>query len=359
VKGISWGWDGQRGSFDSPAAADSMQKLAATGAEWVCIAFAANMQSYDEPDFAWGAENPDMVTDDEIRHAIALARQNGLKVILKPVVNCADGTWRAWIRFYRPTTPAEQAAEVTGTDDPWGLEPHFLPGMVPDETRWAHWWNRYSEFLLHYAALADEQQVELFCLGCEMSSTEASEQRWRTLIAQVREVYRGLLIYDCNHGRESEVNWWDALDVIGVSAYYNVPPPSGVSEEQAVQQTTSTEEIKRQLGTVKSHLARLNEKWHKPILFIEVGITNVRGCARYPWSHPNERPAHPLDQREQANYYQACFEVFWDEPWFAGYAWWDWPARLYPQDSASLDRGFCVYGKQAEAVVKRWYAKPR
>jgi len=301
VKGITWGWEGQRGTFTSPAAADSMHKLAATGAEWVCIAFATHMRSYDDPDFAWGAENPAMVTDDEIRHAISLARQNGLKVILKPTINCADGTWRAWIRFFRPTTSAEQAAAVTGTYDPWGLEPHFLSDMVPDEERWTHWWQLYTGFLRRYARLAEEQHVELFCLGCEMSTTEAAEELWRTLTNQVREVYRGSLIYNCSHGRESEVQWWDALDMIGISAYCPVPPAPDVSEEKAVQHTTSTEEIQQQLCTVKSHLAQLSEKWHKPILFIEVGTTNVRGCARYPWSHPNERLANPLDEREQAN----------------------------------------------------------
>jgi hypothetical protein len=53
------------------------------------------------------------------------------------------------------------------------------------------------------------------------------------------------------------------------------------------------------------------------------------------------------------------FEVFWDEPWFLGFTWWDWPARLYSQDEAATHRGFCVYGKRAEGVVRQWYAKPR
>jgi hypothetical protein len=91
---------------------------------------------------------------------------------------------------------------------------------------------------------------------------------------------------------------------------------------------------------------------------IETGVTNVRGCARYPWSHPSEHPESPLDEAEQANYYRAFFETFADTPWFMGYAWWDWPAKLYSREEAGENRGFCIYGKEAEEVLKLWYAKP-
>ena len=99
VKGHSWGWAGGRGSYAAPEAADSMKKLAETGAEWVCIAYGAAMEKPTIPHIKWGEANPNMVTDEEIRRAIQLARDNGLKVILKPTVNCDDSTWRAWIKF--------------------------------------------------------------------------------------------------------------------------------------------------------------------------------------------------------------------------------------------------------------------
>src|SRR3972149_9203704 len=100
VKGCSWGWVGHRGEYTSPAAAESMRKLADTGTEWVCIAFAPAMRTYDTPEIRFSDANPQLVTDAEIRHAIDLARHHGMRVILKPVVKCADGTWRAWVRFF-------------------------------------------------------------------------------------------------------------------------------------------------------------------------------------------------------------------------------------------------------------------
>jgi len=359
LKGHSWGWTGRRGEYASPAADESMRKLADTGADSVCIAFATTMRNAETPKFGWSDDNPRMVSDDEIRRAIQLARDNDLKVILKPVVNCRDGTWRAWIRFFRPVTDEERAAGVTGELDPWGGEPTMRAGEVTDREQWERWWECYRGFLLHYARIAQEENVEVFCLGCEMNSTEAYKDRWRQIIAEVRDVYDGLLTYNANHGRERDVSWWDAVDFISVSAYYPVEPPEGETVEEATQRTTTVEEIVAQLKTVKDELAALSDKCNKPILFIETGVTSVRGCARYPWAHPDAEDGDPIDQQEQANYYQAMFEVFWDEPWFMGFAWWDWPARLYPKQSAANHRGFCIYGKQAEQVLRDWYAKPR
>ncbi len=358
IKGFSWGWIGTRGEYASPAAAESLGKLADTGNQWVCIAFAGRMKTYDTPSIQFAADEPRMITDDELRRAIHLTREHGMRVILKPMVICDDDTWRAWIKFYRPVTDDERARGITGTIDPWQGMPQRLDGMVPDEEKWAQWWDDFSAFLLHYAAIAEDEHVPLLCLGCEMNSTERLEQRWRELIERIRGVYSGQLTYDVNHGREDQVAWWDAVDLVSVSAYYQVPPPAGETIEQAAEQTTPLSQIVAALEPSKDHLAKLSARTGKPILFIETGVTNVRGCARYPWAHPVEHLDSPLDQQEQVNYYQGMFEVFWDEPWFMGFCWWDWPARLYDRADAAQDRGFCVYGKEAEQTVRQWYAKP-
>lgn len=357
IKGYSWGWVGHRGEYDSPEAAESMQKLADTGTEWVCIAFSTNMRTADDPEFTWSDDYRRMVTDDEICHAIDLARASGLKVILKPVVNIDDGTWRAWIKFFRPVTPEEAAAGVEGIDDPWGDESVYLAGQTQDLAKWDRWWANFNGFVTHYAQIAEEKEVELFCLGCEMNSTEQFEDRWRALIIDVRSVYHGLVTYDINHGREHDLPWWDAVDLISISGYYGIAPANGRTEEEAVRETTPKEEIVAELRRVRESLAEVSAKWGKPVLMIETGCTNVRGCARYPWSHPDAKLDSPLDEVEQRHYYEAFFEVFWGEPWFMGYCWWDWPARLYAEEDAASNRGFCVYGKQAEEVLRAWYAK--
>lgn len=358
VKGFTWGWDGRHGDYSSLQAMDSMEKMADMGCDWVCISFATSMHAYDDPQFGWSKENPHMVSDEDLHAAISMARKLNLKVILKPVVNCRDGVWRAWIRFYRPVTDDEKARGIDSAYDPWGENPGVREGLVKDEQKWDEWWKNYSRFVRHYAKIAQDEQVELFCLGCEMNSTEDQVEHWQSVIRDVRETYEGLLTYNVNHGREKEVLWWDAVDVVGISAYYPVPPLAGDSLEEAVQQTTSKADMIATLNGVKLELAELSDKIHKPILFIETGVTSVRGAAHYPWSHSDAHPESSVDQEEQRNYYEAMLEVFWNEPWFVGFTWWDWPARLYVESKAADDRGFCIYGKQAEKLLRDWYAKP-
>lgn len=359
VKGYTWGWDGARGVYDSQAARDSMRKLAATGVDHVCIAFATEMATPDSPDFKWGQQAPRMVSDGEVRHAIALARGHNLKVILKPTINCADQTWRAWISFYRPLTSAERDQGLTGVEDPWGPSPVFREGETVDQEKWDRWWDNYRAFLMHYAQIAADEQVEAYCLGCEMNSTESFVDRWRSTIGEIRSVYTGKLTYNCNHGREEQLPWWDALDFISVSAYYQTPAPEGQTVEEAAEARTPKSQMLAELARVKSSLALVSQKWNRPILFIETGVTNVRGAARYPWSHPYAKPDSPIDDQEQALFYEAMLETFWDEPWMMGFCWWDWPARLYPAERAPDVRSFCVYGRPAEQTLKTWYAKPR
>src|SRR5579871_2493156 len=147
IKGYTWGWVGSRGEYESPKAAESMKRLAKTGSQWVCIAFGASMKTFDTPEIRWGDANPKMVTDAEIRHAIGLARQNGLKVILKPVVNPDDNVWRAQIKF----TKSDSAdAQSDAAADSHSAKSAKDAGQAVDLEKWDRWWQDYSKFILHY-----------------------------------------------------------------------------------------------------------------------------------------------------------------------------------------------------------------
>ena len=128
-----------------------MRRLADTGAEWVSIAFAPDMPTCDTPDFLFADANPDMVTDAEVRWAVELAEHHGMRVIFKPMIDCADGTWRARIRFFRPVTEAEVARSLFGEFDPWDDRPQFRPGLVRNHEKWSRWWNNYTRYITHYA----------------------------------------------------------------------------------------------------------------------------------------------------------------------------------------------------------------
>ena len=102
-----------------------------TAANWVALAFAGWQSTAQSTQICW--QQPPTVTDREVRAEIARAHSLGLKVCLKPVVNCADGTWRAHINFF----------DVD----------------VPPEPKWSDWWKSYTAFITHYAAIAAARRL--------------------------------------------------------------------------------------------------------------------------------------------------------------------------------------------------------
>lgn len=317
IKGFTYGFDGRRGDYRTPEADLSIKRLSALGGDWAALAFVVLQDSFSStvirPDYRY------TVTDKDVAAAVEKLHCAGLKVCMKPMVNCADGVWRANIYF-----PERE----------WG-----------DKDYWKEWFSSYTAFLCHYAEIAEETGCEMFCVGCEMLGTEHKEEYWRTAIAKVREIYHGPIVYNTNHGKEFGVKWWDAVDYIGTSAYYGVGSVPGDSTDNM---TARWDEQKERL----SELSRINGG--KQIIFMEIGCRSARGCAMIPYDFSHTE--YPYDEEEQANFYESSFISMWNEPWFAGYFWWDWYTRLPEREN---ETGFSIVGKKAELVVKEWYKKDR
>ena len=98
VCGMTWGWTGVRGTWLTPEADQSMAEMTALHTNWVTLAYAALQDTAQSTLIPFHGEPS--LTDDEIRVAGPRAHWLGPKVCLKPVVNVADGTWRAYIGFF-------------------------------------------------------------------------------------------------------------------------------------------------------------------------------------------------------------------------------------------------------------------
>ncbi len=299
---MTWGWVGTRGSWATEAAEFSMAQLADHGANWVAVAYAALQETPFSTDVHF-AEAP-VVTDDEVVWAIREAKRLGLKVCLKPVVNCADGAWRANIGFLDPD--------------------------VPGEPTWDAWFQSYGEFILHSARIAQTEGAEMFCIGCEMVRADAKESQWRQLIAQVREVYTGIVTYNCDKYQEDRLSWWDAVDVITSSGYYPI------------------DAWEQQLDRIEAVVTASG----KPFFFMEAGCPSRVGSPDKPndWSLPGAPSGD-----EQLRYYQAMFDACAARDWVGGFMLWDWPAQLYAHGDAAENDDYCPYGKPAGQWLRERY----
>lgn len=318
-KGFTYGFAAKRGMFRSKEGIKSQELLYQTGINWLCLAVVLEQETAHSTkiEFDFGANS----SDRDIIAAVERAHKNNIKVCLKPMVNCKDGVWRAYINF--------ADSDFDGND-----------------IYWDKWFKSYSDFMIYYAELAEETGCEMLCIGCEMCGTERKEKHWRKLIADIRKVYSGKLVYNTNHGHEDDVKWFDAVDYVGTSAYFPVAKEGGATSEM----------MKQAWLPVHDEMYKIHQKFNKPIVFMEIGCRSAHGCATMPWDFSHKDLPH--DEDEQAAFYDSCLSVFAHEPWFGGVFWWDWSTYIYDtKEEAQQENGFNIHMKKAEDVLKEWYKK--
>ena len=252
----------------------------------------------------WGESDEGLIETTRLAHA------RGIKVLLKP---------HLWLRR---SWPGEIA--MRGEQD------------------WRAWFASYRRFLLHYADLAERTGIEALAVGTELGGTTRREAEWRALIAEVRGRYRGSLTYCANWSEDVEhVAFWDALDWIGVQAYY----PLAETPAPAVEDLLAG--WRKPIATLKA----LSERTGRPVIFTEVGYHALDTAASRPWEW---RLVGRPSEETQARCYQALFRVAQANPWLRGIYIWKW----FPHhDRAGGPRrtDYTPQGKAAEQVLEREY----
>ena len=308
-KGINYAaW--YAGSYNTPAADQALRNLAATGANSLGLVVTQYMDSVDSTTIHPTAATP---TDEDLRHVLAVAHSLGLRIMLKPHVDLANGTWR-------------------GTIGP----------AFPGEAQWQAWFASYRDFIGHYADLAQTGGADLLCIGTELLGTTGREADWRAIVAAVRARYHGPLTYASNMTEERAIQWWDAVDDIGVDAYYALADSPNASAE-------ALQHAWQDRGYLDL-LQGLAQKYVRPVILTEIGYRSTSACAQKPWEW--ETSAAP-DPQAQAAAYQAAFAAFWGRPWLAGMYWWAWDTN--PQQGGLADASFTPYNKPAAAVLSQYY----
>jgi hypothetical protein len=292
----------------------SLRALAATNAEWISLLVTAYQETVNSTiiDFASDPTPSDVSVIDMVRYAHSL----GLKVMLKPHIDpLEDNKWRGEIG----------------------------PGFT--EADWVAWFDSYRAFILHYAAMARDLDVDLFCVGCEFDATVQRAAEWRRTIAAVREVFPGPLIYadDQAETNPGAVTWWDALDYIGMDAY-----PTLTYEHRP-----SISSLCYGWEGYLEKLKALSERWGKPLVITEIGYRSVEGGAQNPWDWQRQGP---VDLNVQRKCYEAALRMVAGRTWLAGMYWWQWSPD--PAEGGPNDGGYSPRGKPAENSLRLGYRKP-
>ncbi len=209
--------------------------------------------------------------------------------------------------------------------------------------RWRKWEAEYRQFLMTYARLAAEVDADVLVLGTEL--TRAATERpdfWRELASDARTVYDGELTYAANwHDEYRLIEFWGALDYVGVQAYFPLANESDPS-------------FKRLQVRWRSHRERLLQVHRRtgiPVLFTEIGYRSAPSAAEAPWRWPEKEKGVPPDSALQARCYRAFLSTMEGAPWFAGAIVWKW----HPDTNDQRPTAFTPQGKPAERVLRRWF----
>jgi hypothetical protein len=325
IKGITYGHDAARGSCRTLAAADSLTAAFDTEINYVCYAFTVFQDKFSSTDIYFDYRGT--VTDGDIAYLVNRAKERGVRVCLRPMLNCRDGSGRQSITF----------PEYSVTESGVGY--------------WDLWFESYAAFITHYAELAQELGVELFCVGSELTGTERHTEQWRSVINAVRSVYEGRLVYSANAGTESRIRFWDMLDCIGICAY----PEVGIAAADNVHSIDDTIDILIKEWEIASRkYESVSLQYNKPVVFIETGCRSILGGTLRPWDYLAESQPN---QNEQAAFIDTCLAVMTRKSWFKGAFWWGWSTETYDVRDSADDTSYNIRFKMAEKILKRWNLK--
>lgn len=302
--------------LNGPAGEAALVRLKALGATHVAFGPEVDMPDVRKPALAFGAH------DAETRAAIRAARRAGLDVLLLP----------------RIESPAFFAPETRPTDvRPWRGD---LEMATPED--WATFFENYRRMIAHYGALAREEGVAWLAIGLEYRKTVRKHPaEWRKIAAAAKAAFGGPITYSANWDDYEQIAWWDAVDAIGVGAYFELLPERGRG---------TLREALAGWASAKERLEAFSRRWDRPVLFTEVGYAGFEDVAYRPWEW--QRTNRRLDPSAQADAWRALIRTFAGVPWWRGVFVW-----RYYTDRSAVPAWDYAPGQEAEHVLRAAFAR--
>jgi hypothetical protein len=286
-------------------------EMKSINAEWVSfIPFAFGRQGQANVIFNsgrqwWGERREGIVA------CIKMAHAQNMKVMLKPQLWLAGGEYCGYFK-------------------------------MDSDVGWQRWEENYKNYILFNAKIAEENNVELLCIGTEMDAAVKYRQHfWSKLIDSVKKTYTGKLTYAANFDCYKNFANWDKLDFIGIDAYFSLSK-------------AKTPSVKELFIAWQPHFEAMQafEKiYKKPILFTEYGYRNIDKNTYEPWLS-NSNSSNNLVAQQNA--YEALYKRFIPEKWFAGGFLWKWHVN-HEHITGNTNNDYTPQNKPVEKIIKKWY----
>ena len=334
--GATFGFYAKAGYFASDRARREVDAMAATGVKWVVVVPTVWQDRYcSDFQYADFEKTPD---DLELADIIGYIHAKGMRVQLRPMLECQDGSGRLDV--------------IVGKDR------NRMYGHERGYCR--RWFAAMTARSVHYARIAERTKCELYCLDSELDRFIDKNAEWKAVVAAVRKVYSGPVtschtvhvgVIDYPKVCADRNHWFHDLDLLLLSYYAKAAKPGECD--------LTVDQLMRNLEPVRGQMREIARIYGKPIAFGECGCSSWRGCASSPSAYGDVVFRSPYDGEGQARYMEAFFRTFIDEPWCYGFYWWKWDdhSPSFPENNDPR-KGFTVSGKPSEAVMRRIYSNP-
>lgn len=290
--------------WGSSAMREAVRELKTLGVEWVQIHPYARVDRSGQVSFRPAAQRA------YLEQAVQIVRSEGLQLFIKPHLSYwGSFTWRGAITF---ETDAE----------------------------WRRFFDGYRAFILDQARFARDHHVPALAVGTELELAVGFEDRWRSLIADVRALYDGHLTYAANWDGLERVRFWDALDSIGVQAYF----PMG-------DRSSSRSALNARWSGLLTDLRQLSTRWDRPIVLAEIGYTRSVDAAARPWEAARQSTPEAIQLRTALA--DIALERAAEAPFILGMFWWKWiPGGSWFQ------RDFSMRDPEMKALLDQHWGEP-
>ena len=292
------------GEWDSPAMEHTLDELGTLGVDAVAIHPYARLSSDGTIRYRSGPVTPATLKP------LGWAHDRGMATLLKPhLAYWGSGfAWRGAITF-------------------------------GDDASWARFFAGYRHFIVEQAKLAAQTEATWFAVGTELAGTLGHETEWRALIAQVREIYPGKLTYAANWDEVDKVPFWDALDAVGVQAYYPLSDQPDPSE--AMLRAGWTKRLKE--------LDAIAERYGKPVMLTELGYAVSEAAVERPWEDAVVGD-HQRGAALKLRAMRVALAEIADRPNILGVFLWKW----FPGDREHGDEFVLQYPAMKAVIKEAW-----
>lgn len=228
----------------------------------------------------------------------------------------------------------------------WIYDNHTYTGhlKMQNEADWIKLEEKYTDFILFYARIAQKINAELLCIGTELDGFVTSRPDfWRSLIPKIKETYKGKLTYAANWDDFKRVPFWELIDYIGVDAYF---PISDI-------QVPSVLDIQNGWWPHIQVLDSFSKQYQKKIIFTEIGYRSMDYCAKEPW---NSGTGFTTNMIAQSNALEGFFKAMENQEWYVGGFLWKWYTDHETSGGKNNNR-FTPQNKPASQIITNWFSK--